>query len=55
MSVVAVNELKDFTFTNYIGNYFTMTVEDLKYIHSVVNWDRPSFKHANGMAFVIHL
>ena len=43
MSIVQVNELQDFTFINYNGNFLTMTAEDLKYIHSVVNWESPSF------------
>ena len=53
MSIVQVNELQDFTLTNYIGKYITMTAEDLKYIHFVVNWESPSFKHANGLTFVL--
>ena len=53
MSIVQVNELQDFTLTNYIGKYITMTAEDLKYIHSVVNWESRSFKHPNGLTFVL--
>ena len=50
---VLVNELQDFTLTNYIGKYITMTAEDLKFIHSVVNWETPAFKHTNGSTFVL--
>ena len=53
MSVVAVNELKDFTFTKYGGDYLTMTAEDIKYIHSVVNWAQPRMDHPNGLTFVL--
>ena len=30
-----------------------MTAEDLTYIHSIVNWDSRSFKHPNGLTFVM--
>ena len=52
MSVV-VNELKDFTLTNYYGDSITISAVDLKYIHSVVNWETPSYQHPNGLTFVL--
>ena len=30
-----------------------MTAENHKYIHSVVNWEIPSFEHPNGLTFVL--